>query len=152
METWKPAGELDELALWRQLSRLMGQVNSAAGRRLARGHGISMGELLLLLTLSERQDGTLRISELVSRLGVNQPAVSRMAARLEEAEWLERRSAADDRRGVDVSITEAGRQVAEAAGRTLRKALTETLDAAAVSESTASLVARLRYAPAMPVD
>ncbi|WP_052498837.1 MarR family winged helix-turn-helix transcriptional regulator [Streptomyces vietnamensis] len=152
METWGPGGEVDELALWRQLARLMEQVNSAASRRLARNHGVSTSELLLLLSLSERRDGTLRISELVKALGTNQPSVSRMVARLEEAEWVVRRSAADDKRGVDVQVTEAGRQVAGAAEQTLRKALTETFDAAAVSDSTASLIARLRYAPAMPVD
>ncbi|WP_086832364.1 MarR family transcriptional regulator, partial [Streptomyces sp. NRRL B-24572] len=108
METWGPGGEVDELALWRQLARLMEQVNSAASRRLARNHGVSTGELLLLLSLSERRDGTLRISELVKALGTNQPSVSRMVARLEEAEWVVRRSAADDKRGVDVQVTEAG--------------------------------------------
>ncbi|MFF5634725.1 MarR family winged helix-turn-helix transcriptional regulator [Streptomyces sp. NPDC012825] len=152
METWGPRGELDELALWRQLARLTEQVNTAASRRLTRGHGVSTAELLLLLSLSERRDGTLRISELVRTLGTNQPSVSRMVARLEEAEWVVRHSAVDDRRGVDVRITEAGRQVAGAAEQTLRKTLTETFDAAAVSDSTASLIARLRYAPAMPVD
>ncbi|MFJ7070698.1 MarR family winged helix-turn-helix transcriptional regulator [Streptomyces sp. NPDC101115] len=152
METWGPGGGVDEITLWRQLSRLMEQVNAAAGRRLARNHGISMNELLLLLSLSERRDGTLRISELVKTLGSNQPSVSRMVARLEEAEWVVRRSAVDDRRGVDAQVTEAGREVARAAEQTLRKALAEALDAAAVNDATASLVARLRYAPAMPVD
>ncbi|MFE2723000.1 MarR family transcriptional regulator [Kitasatospora sp. NPDC059327] len=152
METWGPGSERDEIAVWRRLTRLTEQVNATAGRRLTRGHGVSMNELLLLLSLTERRDGTLRMSDLVKALGANQPAVSRMVARLEDAEWVTRRSAADDKRGVDVQVTEAGRQVADAAQRTLRKALTEALDTAALDDSTASLVARLRYAPAVPMD
>ncbi|MFJ9773238.1 MarR family transcriptional regulator [Kitasatospora sp. NPDC101157] len=152
METWGPGSGRDEIAIWRQLTRLMEQVNATAGRRLTRGHGVSMNELLLLLSLTERRDGTLRMSDLVKALGANQPAVSRMVARLEDAEWVVRRSAADDRRGVDVQVTEAGRQLAAVAEQTLRKALAEALDTAALTDSTASLVARLRYAPAVPMD
>ncbi|MGW6746420.1 MarR family transcriptional regulator [Streptomyces sp. NPDC055025] len=152
METWGPASERDEIALWRQLSRLTEQVNSTVGRRLNRSHGATMGELLLLLSLSEQRDGTLRISDIVKALGTNQPSVSRMVARLEEADWVVRRSAVDDRRGVDVQVTEAGRLLAKTGQRTLRKVLAEALDAAALDDSTASLVARLRYAPAASVD
>ncbi len=54
--------------------------------------------------------------------------------------------------GVDVQVTSTGRQLAEVAQLTLRKALAEALDAAALNDSTASLVARLRYAPAVPMD
>ncbi|MGV9269567.1 MarR family transcriptional regulator [Kitasatospora sp. NPDC003701] len=152
METWGPGSERDEIAVWRRLTRLMEQVNATAGRRLTRSHGVSMNELLLLLSLTEQRDGTLRMSDLVKALGANQPAVSRMVARLEDAEWVTRRSALDDKRGVDVQVTQAGRQLADAAQRTLRKSLTEALDTAALNDSTASLVARLRYAPAVPMD
>ncbi|MGW2374563.1 MULTISPECIES: MarR family winged helix-turn-helix transcriptional regulator [Kitasatospora] len=152
METWGPGSGRDEIAIWRQLTRLMEQVNATAGRRLTRSHGVSMNELLLLLSLTERRDGTLRMSDLVKTLGANQPAVSRMVARLEDAEWVVRRSAVDDKRGVDVRVTEAGRQLAGMAEQTLRKALAEALDTAALTDSTASLVARLRYAPAVPMD
>ncbi|MFD7450692.1 MarR family winged helix-turn-helix transcriptional regulator [Kitasatospora sp. NPDC059827] len=152
METWGPGSGRDEIAIWRQLTRLMEQVNATAGRRLTRSHGVSMSELLLLLSLAEQRDGTLRMSDLVKTLGANQPSVSRMTARLEDAEWVVRRSALDDKRGVDVRITEAGRRLAGEAEQTLRKALAEALDSAALSDSTASLVARLRYAPAVPID
>ncbi|MEV7344523.1 MarR family transcriptional regulator [Streptomyces sp. NPDC093544] len=111
-----------------------------------------MGELLLLLSLSEQRDGTLRISDLVKALGANQSSVSRMVARLEEAQWVVRRSALDDRRGVDVQVTEAGRLLTKTGQSTLRKALAEALDAAALDDSTASVVARLRYEPAIPMD
>ncbi|MEV0640882.1 MarR family transcriptional regulator [Streptomyces sp. NPDC050619] len=152
METWGPGDGRDEIPLWRQLTRLMEQVNATAGRRLTRSHGISMNELLLLLSLTEQRDGTLRMSDLVKTLGANQPAVSRTVARLEDAEWVVRRSAVDDKRGVDVQVTETGRQLAKVAQQTLRKALAEALDAAALNDSTASLVARLRYTPAVPMD
>lgn len=152
METWGPGSTRDEIAIWRQLTRLMEQVNATTGKRLARSHGVSMNELLLLLSLTEQRDGTLRMSDLVKALGANQPAVSRMAARLEDAEWVVRRSALDDKRGVDVQVTEAGRRLAGAAEQTLRKSLAEALDSAALNDSTASLVARLRYAPAVPMD
>ncbi|GGU32455.1 MarR family winged helix-turn-helix transcriptional regulator [Streptomyces violascens] len=152
METWAPRTGRDEVALWRQLTLLMEQVNAAAGKRLTRSHGVSVNELLLLLSLTERRDGTLRMSDLIRTLGASQPVVSRMAARLEDAEWVARRSASDDKRGVDVQVTAAGRRIAGEAERTLRKTLAEALDAAALNDSTASLVARLRYAPAVPLD
>ncbi|MFF9017344.1 MarR family transcriptional regulator [Streptomyces sp. NPDC014870] len=150
METWGPGAGRDEVALWRQLARLTEQVNSTVGRRLTRGHGVAMSELLLLLSLTEQRDGTLRISDLVKALGANQSSVSRMVARLEEAGWVVRRSAQGDKRGVDVQVTAEGAELAGAARRTLSQALAEALDAAALNDSTASLVARLRYTPAAP--
>ncbi|WEH39243.1 MarR family transcriptional regulator [Streptomyces sp. NBC_01218] len=151
METWVPGAGRDEVALWRQLTLLMEQANATAGKRLTRCHGVSVNELLLLLPLAERRDGTLRMSELIRSLGVNQSVVSRMAARLEDAGWVTRRSAPDDKRGVDVQITVAGRRLAGEAEQTLRRTLAEVLDAAALNDPTASLVARLRYAPATPL-
>ncbi|MEE1756456.1 MarR family winged helix-turn-helix transcriptional regulator [Streptomyces sp. SP18CS02] len=152
MDSARGAGGRDEVALWRQLTRLTEQVGSAANRQLTRKHGVTTGELMVLLTLAEQRDGMLRMADLVEGSSANQSSVSRMVARLEEADWVTRMHCQQDKRGVNVGITEVGRRLAKEAEQTFKNALSSGLDKAALDDRTASLVVRLRYAVPVEID
>lgn len=57
----------------------------------------------------EKADGRLRMAELARRVVLSRSNLSRLADRLEEAELVERRDAAEDGRGYDLVLTRAGR-------------------------------------------
>jgi DNA-binding MarR family transcriptional regulator len=89
------------------------------------GAGLTPTELSILATITRR--GSLRLTELAEIERVNPTMLSRIAARLAEAQLIRRQADSDDRRAARVEATRAG------------KALHERIRA----ERTASLGARL---------
>ena len=76
------------------------------------GNSLSMAQYQLLLLVNKQQTTT--ISGLAAELGVSIPSASAMVDRLVERGVLTRRQARDDRRKVEVSLTEdAVQKVAE---------------------------------------
>ncbi|MCW1249302.1 MarR family transcriptional regulator [Acaricomes phytoseiuli] len=78
---------------------------------------LSMREYDVLYTLSRCPDGWLRLHELNRHVLLTQPSISRLVERLEAQGLLQRRIAEDDRRGVLIGLTEAGRQMQRELGR-----------------------------------
>lgn len=77
---------------------------------LQRKHGLSLRAFEVLLFLAEFSDGgTERMANLIARTPLSQSRVSRLVADLETRGWVERHPSVDDGRGVEVSITAAGR-------------------------------------------
>jgi DNA-binding MarR family transcriptional regulator len=70
---------------------------------------LTMREYDVLYTLS-KCDGPLRMSELNRHVLLSQPALSRMVDRLVDRGLVERCPNPDDRRGVRLSLTPAGRR------------------------------------------
>jgi DNA-binding MarR family transcriptional regulator len=99
--------------------------------------GASMREYDVLYTLSKR-DGPLRLGELNRSVLLSQPALSRMVDRLAERGLIERKADPADRRGVLLSLTEAGRDVQREIGqrhaRSVARALTTELSAAELGQ------------------
>lgn len=98
------------------------QFNVVAGR-LSRGFaelyrdrfGISVAEWRVVAHLS--QSGTVSVREIHARVDMDKSKVSRAAARLETAGYLTKRQSATDKRLVELTLTDSGRQmVAEIAG------------------------------------
>lgn len=74
-------------------------------------HGLSLHAFEVLLHLAVfSPDGTLRLGQLVAQAPLSQSRVSRLVAQLDAEGLVTRTSAPDDARGVDVAITEAGRE------------------------------------------
>ena len=88
-------------------SRVTGQLTGA----LARACGLSINDFELLLRLDHQPPPGLRLGELNSAVQLSQPSLSRAVARLCDRGWLSRAGTADDRRGVLVTITAAGRDL-----------------------------------------
>jgi len=97
----------------------------------------SMREYDVLYTLS-KCEGPLRLGELNRNVLLSQPALSRMVDRLVERGLIERKADPADRRGVLLSLTEAGREVQREIGRrharSVARALTADLSPAELGE------------------
>ena len=88
--------------------------------------------------LAQEPDGV-TVSEIVARLGVEQPTVTRSLTRLEQGRWFVRQPVPGDRRATRIQLTDKGRSVIpeiEAAWRMLA----DTVTAGMASEQQAILV------------
>src|SRR5215471_9590886 len=88
--------------------------------------GLSRTEVGLLAALSTRQH---RITELASREGISQPAVTQLVNRLERRWWADRRTDPQDGRVVLVAITAAAGEALEGVRADYRALLHEEITA-----------------------
>ena len=123
-----PADEYACARAWAALTAAHARVTDRLGSALTRSCGLSINDFELLLRLDRSPPPGLRLGELNSAVRLTQPSLSRAAARLEQHGWLQRAGAPDDRRGVLVSITPAGRDVLSRAAKVHAQAIRELLD------------------------
>ncbi|WP_130012714.1 MarR family winged helix-turn-helix transcriptional regulator [Serinicoccus sediminis] len=71
--------------------------------------GLSLGEYEVLSMVSEAPGGQMRMAELAHLVVQSRSRVSHTASRLEKRGWVERVPAPQDRRGVVLVLTDAGR-------------------------------------------
>jgi DNA-binding MarR family transcriptional regulator len=95
---------------WRDLLTRYNQIASHLDRELQESHGLTMSEFETLDRLVEVDCDNCRMQDLLSHMYLSQSALSRTVGRLEKHGLVERSLCQDDRRGVFVRITEAGRQ------------------------------------------
>jgi DNA-binding MarR family transcriptional regulator len=88
-------------------ARTAGQLSAA----LARQCGLTINDFEILLRLDRSPGPGLRLGELNSAVPLTQPALSRAVARLADRGCLSRSGAPQDRRGVLIAITPAGREL-----------------------------------------
>ena len=113
--------ESDLVATWRDLMARHAAVTCALDRALHDGHGLGVSEFEVLDRLAGT--GKRRVQELAEAIGLSQSALSRTVARLEKDGLVDRCMCAEDRRGIWVSLTEAGRARHAAAQPTQRAVL-----------------------------
>jgi DNA-binding MarR family transcriptional regulator len=108
-------------------ARTAGRLSAALGHRF----GLTINDFEILLRLDHAPGPGLRLGELNAAVPLTQPALSRAVARLAERGCLARAGAPQDRRGVLIAITPAGRQLLHAAipvhARTVREVLLDRL-------------------------
>jgi DNA-binding MarR family transcriptional regulator len=118
---------------WRGLLQRYHVTWCALDRALRDGHqlGASEFEVLDALAESERDDAcakpALRMQELGASVQLSQSALSRVVGRLENDGLVARAMCADDRRGIFVELTEAGRTRHDTAAATHRAVLAANL-------------------------
>ncbi|NYE94699.1 DNA-binding MarR family transcriptional regulator [Psychromicrobium silvestre] len=78
---------------------------------------ISIREYDVLYTLSNCPSGWVRLNELNRNVLLTQPSMSRLVERLEARGLIQRRAAEEDRRGVEIGLTQAGRELQKTIGR-----------------------------------
>jgi DNA-binding MarR family transcriptional regulator len=109
-------------------------------------HGLSLNELVLLMSLDQAPLGRMRRVDLAAALVVSQSSVTRMAAPLEKIGLVARDSDERDARVAYVVLTKAGRERARDATATLTElcqgVFAEHFSAAEV-KTLASLLGRL---------
>ncbi len=115
------------VALTAAHARIAGQLNGA----LARACGLSTNDFEILLRLDHAGPAGVRLGRLNLAVRLTQPSLSRAVARLAGRGWLSRAGTADDRRGVLVTLTPAGREVLHRAipvhAQTIREFLLDPL-------------------------
>lgn len=97
-------------AVWRDYFRGNRELVAALDRRLLADAGISHPEYLVLLSLWESPENTLRTGELAERLSWEKSRVSHQVTRMQARGLLERRECETDARGVWVVLSAEGRR------------------------------------------
>ncbi len=103
----------DEQRHWRAYLRGTRLLERALVDDLA-PHKVQLTEYELLSMLSESPGQCTRMSKLADDIVQSRSRVTHTASRLEKRGWVERAKASDDGRGVEIRLTDAGR---EALGR-----------------------------------
>jgi DNA-binding MarR family transcriptional regulator len=94
---------------------------------LGHHHGVSLSDLALLLELKDAPGEKLRRAELAEKLGITPSGVARQLAPLERIGLVGRESNPRDARLALVTLTDAGRRVADEAAATAEDAATSAL-------------------------
>jgi DNA-binding MarR family transcriptional regulator len=111
---------------WRGLLARHAQAHGALERALKQ-HDLGVSEFEVLERLAADTSDQRRMQELGEAVHLSQSALSRVVGRLENDGLATRGMCPEDRRGIYVCITDAGRERYEAARPAHRAALAETL-------------------------
>jgi DNA-binding MarR family transcriptional regulator len=112
---------------WRELLAQHAVVSGALEHRLQADHGIGLSEFETLDRLTDARCEKYRMSDLARDMYLSQSALSRAVARLERLGLISRCMCPDDRRGIFVSLTEAGVRLHAEARDTQQDVLAATL-------------------------
>jgi DNA-binding MarR family transcriptional regulator len=108
--------DADQQQAWRHLVALMMTLPAAIESDLQRTAELTMFEYLVLASLSEADDATLRMSDLAYKANSSLSRLSHVVSRLAQHGWVLKRPCIDDGRASEVVLTEAGlAKVVEAA-------------------------------------
>ncbi|WP_245984223.1 MarR family winged helix-turn-helix transcriptional regulator [Streptomyces tateyamensis] len=113
MPTTEPFDPAVLVLEWRELLARHAATACALDRELGDRFELGTSEFEALERLAEQggeAPGKLRVQELAETVHLSQSALSRLIGRLEKAGLVERAMCADDRRGVHVTLTAAGRE------------------------------------------
>jgi DNA-binding MarR family transcriptional regulator len=130
------------MTAWRAFLEAHARVTAELERELVRAHGLGLGWYDVLVQLSEAPGGQLRMTELAAAVLLSKSGLTRQVDRMLMAGLVAREADPADRRGVLVSLTDAGlRRLREAAPTHLRGI--QQHFASALSESEAFALAGL---------
>lgn len=137
---------------WRTLAALHGRIEAALEKALQSGHDLSVVEFTVLDALS-RQDGWhMRMQQLARAAALSGSATTRLVTRLEDRGLLTRILCQEDRRGIYTELTDAGRELLDAARPTHDEVLGSALAEAEQMPELAPLVTALHRLPAPVAD
>jgi DNA-binding MarR family transcriptional regulator len=112
---------------WRSLAARHAAVTTALEHELGVRHGLGVSEFEVLERLAENDQHKFRVQELAESVHLSQSTLSRLIGRLEQHGLVQRNMCDADRRGIDVCLTDAGRQRHAEAVPTHRAVLAATL-------------------------
>jgi len=117
------------VTVWRAIAASHAAACAALEHELGKRHGLGVSEFEVLDRLAERGDRDFRSQELADAVHLSQSALSRLIDRLERHGLVERCLCGEDRRGIYVTLTPAGRQRHAEAAPTHRGVLASVLPA-----------------------
>ena len=117
MSLMEEVGWLDEREerAWRALQFMQMRLEDGLARQLAADSGLSYPDYLVLVALTDRPNGRIRLFELAGILGWEKSRLSHHVTRMVDRKLVAKERCADDRRGAFVSVTRRGREEIEAA-------------------------------------
>ncbi|HLU30430.1 MAG TPA: MarR family transcriptional regulator [Acidimicrobiia bacterium] len=104
-----------ESRAWRGFQAMADQLETALHRSLVRNTGLSLSDYAVLVYLSESPEDRLRAFELGAALRWEKSRLSHHLRRMETRGLVERRTCANDGRGLWVALTPEGRKAIEEA-------------------------------------
>ena len=104
-----------EARAWRALQHMKMRLEGELARQLASESGLSYPDYLVLIALTDRPDGRMRLFELVRGLGWEKSRLSHQVARMAGRGLVDKQRCESDRRGAHVVVTALGRREIEAA-------------------------------------
>jgi DNA-binding MarR family transcriptional regulator len=104
-----------EARAWRALQFMQLRLEGELARQLAASSGLSYSDYVVLVALTDRPDGRLRVLELAASLGWEKSRLSHHVGRMAARELVEKQRCDEDRRGAYVVVTKRGRKEIKAA-------------------------------------
>jgi DNA-binding MarR family transcriptional regulator len=114
---------------WRELLARHQDLTCALDRALQAGHALGMSEYEVLERLAELPEQSAKVATIAKSVHLSQSALSRVIGRLEVAGLVERHMCPEDRRAVNVRLTDEGLHRQREAQPTQRQVLAERLHA-----------------------
>ena len=109
-----PLNEREERA-WRALQFMQMRLTGRLARDVAATSELSYPDYVVLVALTDRPDGRMRLFELGAVLGWEKSRLSHHVGRMAERGLVTKERCGDDRRGAYVVVTKRGRQAIDAA-------------------------------------
>lgn len=100
---------------WRALQFMQMRLEGELARQLAGDSGLSYPDYLVLVALTDRDDGRMRLFELAGTLGWEKSRASHHVGRMADRGLVKKEKCDSDRRGAYVVVTKRGRTEIEAA-------------------------------------
>ena len=100
---------------WRALQFMEMRLDARLASELAAVSDLSYPDYTVLVALTDRPDGRMRVFELAATLGWEKSRVSHQIARMADRELVAKEKCDDDRRGAFVVVTDRGLAAIEAA-------------------------------------
>ena len=114
MDTVHWLDEHEERA-WRALQFMQMRLDGALARQLAAESGLSLPDYTVLVALTDRPDGRMRVFALARELGWEKSRASHHLSRMAERGLIKKEKCDADRRGAYIVVTKRGRKEIEAA-------------------------------------
>lgn len=124
---------------WRTLLRAHAVVVDQLAKEMEAEAGLPLGWYEVLLFLQESAEGRLRMHEIADSMLLSRSAVTRFVDRMEAAGLVARESCPSDRRGLEVVMTDAGRDMFRRAGRVHLRGIKEHF-AANLTDAEAAVI------------
>ena len=99
----------NEVRAWYAFMKVQLRLRYEMNRQLRSECGISLADYDVLVALTSETSGTMTISDLAIRIGVERSRVSHHARRMADDSLISLQPNAEDRRATDVSLTPEGR-------------------------------------------
>ena len=105
----------DEQRTWRNYLAMHTRLNAALHRQLQDDSGLSLTDFAVLVQLTDRPEGRLRVGELATALEWEKSRLSHHLARMQRRDLIEREDCPNDARSSFIVLTPHGREAIEEA-------------------------------------